>query len=59
MVYPKNVDESNRKDNILFKLFSTCHGAYKIENEIIGDSLDVEMQAFSGWQIENSQDPNI
>lgn len=40
-------------------MFSTCHGAYKIDNEMMGDTLDIEMQAFSGWSLETSTNPDV
>ena len=44
---------------ILFKMFATCHGVYIIENEKCGDQLDVSMEEFSGWEMKNSENPNI
>ena len=41
------------------KMFATCHGVYIIENEKCGDQLDVSMEEFSGWEMKNSENPNI
>ncbi len=44
-------DEKNKMNDIIFHLFSTCHGAYLINNEVMGDPLDVKMLEFSGYNI--------
>lgn len=43
--------DSIRSSDLLFRLFATCHGAYLIGKEIVGDALDVQMLAFSHWTI--------
>jgi len=35
--------DSIKGSDILFRLFATCHGAYLIGEEIVGDALDVTM----------------
>ncbi|EAR86811.2 E1-E2 ATPase family protein (macronuclear) [Tetrahymena thermophila SB210] len=56
MITKQMVQEENRCNDIQHKLFSTCHGAYLINGEIVGDMLDIEMVKFSGYQIQNVQD---
>lgn len=53
------LQKQNNEVNILYKLFSTCHGVYKVNNELLGDELDKAMFEFSQFSIENSQDPGI
>ncbi|KAL4502210.1 hypothetical protein ABPG72_000445 [Tetrahymena utriculariae] len=59
MITKQMVEEENRFDDIQHKLFSSCHGAYLIHDELVGDMLDIEMVKFSGYQIQNIQDINI
>ncbi len=48
------VDADYMKNTTIFKLFASCHGAYLINGEIMGDELDIMMLQYSGWTIENS-----
>ena len=47
------------KNKQLFKSFAACHGSYLVDNELIGDPLDVAMLNFSNYTINNSDDPQI
>jgi cation-transporting ATPase 13A2 len=52
--YENNTNNDNNfKRNILFKSFATCHGVYVVENEYMGDELDVKMLEFSKYSINN------
>lgn len=42
------------KEEFIFSIFATCHGAYLIEGELMGDSLDVEMFNYSQYRMEPS-----
>ncbi|EAR92742.1 P-type family IC HAD ATPase (macronuclear) [Tetrahymena thermophila SB210] len=59
MLTIKDVKKEEFEDNIHFKLFSTCHGAYLLNNELVGDMLDIEMLKYSQYKIENSKDVSI
>ncbi len=37
----------------------TCHGAYLIDGEILGDPLDIKMLEFSQYQISNTNSADI
>ena len=41
------VKADNKKQEILIKSFASCHGVYLVENEYLGDELDVRMLEFS------------
>ncbi|KAL4467819.1 hypothetical protein ABPG74_013154 [Tetrahymena malaccensis] len=56
MITKQMVQDQNRLNDIQHKLFGTCHGAYLINDELVGDMLDIEMVKFSGYQIQNMQD---
>ncbi|KAL4456644.1 hypothetical protein ABPG74_000751 [Tetrahymena malaccensis] len=45
--------------NIHFKLFATCHGAYLMNGQLVGDMLDIEMMKYSQFKLENSSDISI
>ena len=39
----------NMKQEILIKSFASCHGVYLVENEYLGDELDIRMLEFSEY----------
>ena len=39
----------NLKQEILIKSFASCHGVYLVENEYLGDELDIRMLEFSEY----------
>ena len=60
----KIIDSINRthklcSESIFFKLFSTCHSIHRINNELLGDSLDLQMFKFSQWEYQTNPDPNV
>ena len=59
LVLSEDVKNEEKQKDFIFKLFSTCHGVYKINNKLQGDSLDIEMLKFSEWQLINSTEPEI
>ena len=38
---------------------STCHSVMIVDGEPLGDPLDIRMQEFSGWKIQNLDDDRI
>lgn len=55
----KSIPEEDKYRNILFKLFASCHSIYKLNEELVGDSLDLQMFKFSNWKYYKSDDPNV
>jgi magnesium-transporting ATPase (P-type) len=43
----------------MYKLFASCHTVRKIQDEFMGDELDLRMFLFSGFSFELSENVNI
>ncbi|EAR86806.2 E1-E2 ATPase family protein (macronuclear) [Tetrahymena thermophila SB210] len=54
------VQQLNKQQDLQHNLFSTCHGVYLVNDNLVGDMLDVEMVKFSEYNIQNVEnDINI
>ncbi len=42
-------------NNVLLKAFACCHSVHLVNNELIGDEIDVKMLKFSKYVIENGK----
>jgi len=58
MVLAKDISDHDKKEKFIFKFFATCHGVYRLNNKLQGDSLDIEMLKYSKWELVNSTDSN-
>lgn len=47
------------KSDFIFKLFGSCHCVSIIDNQMMGDSLDIEMLKFSNYSFEEPNDKNV
>jgi cation-transporting ATPase 13A2 len=55
-----NTKEKNENESIFYKLFSCCHSIHLINNELVGDMLDIQMFKFSEANyIFDKKDPNV
>ncbi|PJF16731.1 Cation-transporting ATPase [Paramicrosporidium saccamoebae] len=44
------------KSPILVQLMATCHGLRRVNGRLLGDSLDLRMFEFTGWNLEEVRD---
>lgn len=51
MLTADDLTKEKIEESIHFKLFSTCHGVYKLDDELVGDMLDIQMLKYSKYQI--------
>lgn len=51
-----NVQELGNLQHEMVRLMATCHGLRKINGKLMGDSLDLRMFEFTGWEIEELND---
>ena len=52
MVSKSNPEEAG---SLAYKLFASCHGLIEVENEILGDQLDIRIFEFSGFQMSREE----
>lgn len=51
--------KSKDASDILYKLFASCHTVRKIEDEFMGDELDLRMFLFSDFTFQLSDDVKV
>ena len=49
----------NIENDLVFKLFATCHTTKQIQGEFMGDEVDLRMFLYSGYKMSDSEDPNV
>ena len=59
LVLSNDIKRQEKQKKFIFKVFSTCHGVYKLNNKLQGDSLDIEMLKYTEWELINSNEPEI